>query len=282
LGNRYSFLFVLLTFIVTLVFALIIAIEINHIPFSLDIYLSHFELLSPIERLSETAYGLVYGDLILSVTPEPVIISENNHLPPINNSNTFFTKGLLSTVLTPDPNYLTNNISGLLSSQQQQQQQQPQHQQMDNLSGSQNQTVQTDLFYLYPQLVSGSWVLNVSQGLVNNFQANFKLVPINGIDKHFIDIVNFRNAEGSLIIFDQFSNTTINGFADMKIDDEIFQRDIPMTIQIFKINTITLDIKEEIVANIFYNNDLLGITDSFKNFKNDELLIFDEENNDDI
>ena len=276
MGNRYSFLFILLTFIVTFVLALIIAIEINHIPFSLDIYLSHFELLASMERFSEIAYGLVYDDLILSVTPEPVIISENNHLPPINNSNTFFTKGLLSTVLTPDPTYLTNNISGLLSPQQQQQQQ------LNNLSRSQNQTVQTDLFYLYPQLVSGSWVLNVSQGSVNNFQANFKLVPINGIDKHFIDIVNFRNEEGSLIIFDQFSNTTINGFADMKIDNEIFQRDIPMTIQIFKINTITLDIKDEIVANIFYNNDLLGITDSFKNFKNDELLIFDEENNDDI
>jgi hypothetical protein len=219
----------------------------------------------------------VYDDLILSIIPENVIISENdnnNNLPPINNSNTFFTKGLLSTVLTPDSSYSTKNISGLLSQEQQQQQH------MANLSRSQNHTVQTNLFYLYPQLVSGSWVLNVSNGLVTDFQANFKLVTINGIDKHFVDIMNFRNADGSSIIFDQFSNTTINGFADIKVDNEIFQNDFPMTIQIFKINTITLDIKDEIVANIFYNNDLLGITDSFKNFKNDELLIFDEENDD--
>lgn len=277
MGNRYSFLFVLSTFIVTVIFALIIAIEITHIHFSLDIYLSHFEFLVPIERFSETAHGLVYDNLILSVIPEPAIISENNNLLPINNSNTFFTKGLLSTVLTPDPNYLTKNISGLLS---QQQQQQLQPQQIHNLSGFQNQTVQSDLFYLYPQLVSGPWVLNVSKGVVTDFQANFKLVPINGIYKHFVDIVNFRNADGSPIVFDQFSNTTVNGFADFKIDNEIFHNDVPITIQIFKINTITLDIKEEIVDNIFYNNDLLGITDSFKNFRNDELLIFDEENDD--
>jgi hypothetical protein len=253
-----------------------IVIEITHVPFSLDIYLSHFELLLSTERLSEIAHGLVYDDLILSIIPERVIISENNNnnLSPINNSNTFFTKGLLSTVLTPDPSYLTKNISGLLSQEQQQQQH------MDNLSRSQNQTVQTDWFYLYPQLVSGSWVLNVSNGLVTDFQANFKLVTINGINKHFVDIMNFRNADGSSIIFDQFSNTTINGFADIKVDNEIFQNDFPMTIQIFKINTITLDIKDEMVANIFYNNDLLGITDSFKNFKNDELLIFDDEEND--
>jgi hypothetical protein len=253
-----------------------IVIEIASIPFSLNIYLSHFELLLSTEGLfSEIAHGLVYDDLILSIIPENAIISENNNNNPsqINNSNTFFTKGLLSTVLTPDPSYLTKNISGLLS----QEQQQPH---MYNLSRSQNQTVQTNWFYLYPQLVSGSWVLNVSNGLVTDFQANFKLVTINGIDKHFVDIVNFRNADGSSIVFNQFSNTTINGFADIIVDNEIFQNDFPMTIQIFKINTITLDIKDEIVANIFYNNDLLGITDSFKNFKNDELLIFDEEDDD--
>ena len=94
--------------------------------------------------------------------------------------------------------------------------------------------------------------------MVTDFQANFKLVTINGIDKHFVDIMNFRNADGSSIIFNQFSNTTINGFADIKVDNEIFQNDFPMTIQIFKINTITLDIKDEMVANIFYNNDLLA------------------------
>ncbi|WP_161486478.1 hypothetical protein [Candidatus Nitrosocosmicus hydrocola] len=273
MGNRYffpSFLFVLLTIIVTFIFVLIIAFAVTHVPFSLAIYLPHFELHLPIDRFSGLAHGQIYDNLFLSVNPQPMIISESNNLPLINNSNTFFTKGLLSTVLTPDPSYLTKNNSELLS------QQQP----VNLTSNSQNQTVQTDLLYLYPKLVSGSWVLNVSKGLVTDFQANFKILPINGVDKHFVDILNFQNADGSSIIFNQFSNTTINGFADINIDNELFQKDFPMTIQIFKINTITLDVKDEIVDNFFYNSDLLGITDSFKNFKNDELLIFDEENDD--
>ena len=258
-----------------------IAIAVAYVPFSLAVYLPHFELLLPIERFFEIAYGQVYDDLFLSVNPEQMIISESNNPSIINNSNTFFTKGLLSTVLTPDPSYLTKNTSELLSQQQQQpSSQQQQQQQQDNLSSSQNQTVQTDLLYLYPKLVSGSWVLNVSKGLVTDFQANFKLLPINGIDKHFVDILNFRNADGSFVTFDQFSNTTINGFADIKIDNELFQKDFPITIQLFKINTIALEMDEEIVSNIFYNNNLLGITDSFKNFKSDELLILDEENDD--
>ncbi len=263
-------MFVLLTIIVTFIFVLIIAFAVTHVPFSLAIYLPHFELHLPIDRFSGLAHGQIYDNLFLSVNPQPMIISESNNLPLINNSNTFFTKGLLSTVLTPDPSYLTKNNSELLS------QQQP----VNLTSNSQNQTVQTDLLYLYPKLVSGSWVLNVSKGLVTDFQANFKILPINGVDKHFVDILNFQNADGSSIIFNQFSNTTINGFADINIDNELFQKDFPMTIQIFKINTITLDVKDEIVDNFFYNSDLLGITDSFKNFKNDELLIFDEENDD--
>jgi hypothetical protein len=263
-------LFVLLTIIVTFIFVLIIAFAVTHVPFSLAIYLPHFELHLPVDRFSELAHGQIYDNLFLSVNPQPMIISESNNLPLINNSNTFFTKGLLSTVLTPDQSYLTKNNSELLS------QQQP----VNLTSNSQNQTVQTDLLYLYPKLVSGSWVLNVSKGLVTDFQANFKILPINGVDKHFVDILNFQNADGSSIIFNQFSNTTINGFADINIDNELFQKDFPMTIQIFKINTITLDVKDEIVDNFFYSSDLLGITDSFKNFKNDELLIFDEENDD--
>ncbi len=251
-------------------------LAIDFLPFSSPIYSSGFEINIPIERFFKIAHGLAHDDLLLSVSPESMVISENNNLPPINNSNTFFTKGLLSTVLSPDLGYLNKSMTGELSQQQQQQQQQKQNHQ----NGSQNLTVQTNLFYLYPRLVSGSWALSVSKGVVTDFQADFKLITIDGLDKHFVQILNFRNTNDSYVIFDQFSNTTINGFADIKIDNEIFQKDFPMTIQIFKINTVALDIKDEVVANIFYNNDLLGITDSFKNFKNDELLIIDEDDND--
>jgi hypothetical protein len=202
-------------------------------------------------------HGLNYDKLLLSIVEESSFPS-NKELSFINNSNTFFTKGFLSTVLYPD----LNNLREKMPNQQQ----------------YQNRTVRTTTIYQYPKLVSGTWSLNVSNGLAKDFHAEFKLVDTNGLEKHFIKILNFRNAEDSSVKFHQFSNTNINGFADIKIDKEIFQRDFPLTIQIFRINTIVLDIKEEIVGNIFYNNNFLGITDSFKNFRNKELLILDEIN----
>ena len=167
----------------------------------------------------------------------------------------------MSTVVFHDYSEINQNLSGPVSPP----------------SPSLNQTSESTILYSFPKLVSGTWSLNVSRGLVTDFQANFKLLTVNGIEKHFIEIINFQNSNGSSITFNQFSNTPINGFADIKIDDELFQSKFPLTIQIFNINTIVLNIRDETIGNIFYNNDLLGITDSFKNFKGDELLIFEED-----
>ena len=203
--------------------------------------------------------AMTYKNLLLSVNAQTTGGTDEG-LPPINNSNTFYTKGLLSTVLFPDySDYGEIN---------------------QNLSGSPpsiNQTSESIVFHSFQKLVSGTWSLNVSRGLVTDFHTNFKLLTVNGIEKHFIEILNFQNSNDSSITFNQFSNTPINGFADIKIDDELFQSKFPLTIQIFNINTIVLTIKDETVSNIFYNNNLLGITDSFKNFKGDELLIFEED-----
>ena len=218
------------------------------------------------------AYAQISDDLLLPGNP---LYSQNPNNPAfspalsssiINNSNTFFTKGMLATVLTPSPSYLKSHMPAEIQNQQQR---------PSNADG--NQTIQTDLFYLYPKLVSGVWSLNVSRGLVTDFHANFKLITINGIDKHFVELLNFQNANNSLVRFNQFSSTSINGFVDVKIDNEIFMNKVPITIQLFKINTVDLTIRDALVANIFYENELLGITDSFKNFKNDELLILEED-----
>ena len=207
------------------------------------------------------AEGMNYNDLLLSVdtqTDDDGGEGIDEGLPPINNSNTFYTKGLLSTVLFPDNIQINQNLSGSAPTS----------------PSSLNQTSESIVFHNFQKLVSGTWSLNVSRGLVTDFNANFKLLTVNGIDKHFIEIFNFKNSNDSSVTFNQFSNTPINGFADIKIDNELFQSKFPLTIQIFKINTIVLTIKDKTVSDIFYNNNLLGITDSFKNFKGEELLIF--------
>ena len=260
MGNRFSFLSLLF---LLLPLALIFA-------FFLSFVSSDHGLVAPSANqelkfwnyvgLTGLAEGMNYNDLLLSVdtqTDDDGGEGIDEGLPPINNSNTFYTKGLLSTVLFPDNRQINQNLSGSPTSL--------------------NQTSESIVFHNFQKLVSGTWSLNVSRGLVTDFNAYFKLLTVNGIDKHFIEIFNFQNSNESSVTFNQFSNTPINGFADIKIDDELFQSKFPLTIQIFKINTIVLTIKDKTVSDIFYNNNLLGITDSFKNFKGDELLIFEED-----
>ena len=259
MGNRFSFLSLLF---LLLPLALIFA-------FFLSFVSSDHGLVAPSANqelkfwnyvgLTGLAEGMNYNDLLLSVDTQTDDGGGGTEegLPPINNSNTFYTKGLLSTVLFPDNRQINQNLSGSPTSL--------------------NQTSESIVFHNFQKLVSGTWSLNVSRGLVTDFNAYFKLLTVNGIDKHFIEIFNFKNSNDSYVTFNQFSNTPINGFADIKIDNELFQSKFPLTIQIFKINTIVLTIKDKTVSDIFYNNNLLGITDSFKNFKGDELLIFEED-----
>jgi len=264
LGNRFSFLSLLF---LLLPLALIFA-------FFLSFVSSDHGLVAPSANqelkfwnyvgLTGLAEGMNYNDLLLSVdtqTDDDGGEGIDEGLPPINNSNTFYTKGLLSTVLFPDNIQINQNLSGSAPTS----------------PSSLNQTSESIVFHNFQKLVSGTWSLNVSRGLVTDFNAYFKLLTVNGIDKHFIEIFNFKNSNDSYVTFNQFSNTPINGFADIKIDNELFQSKFPLTIQIFKINTIVLTIKDKTVSDIFYNNNLLGITDSFKNFKGDELLIFEED-----
>ena len=263
LGNRFSFLPLLL---LLLPLALIFTFLLFFISFDLGSVASSANQDPSFWNYVGLAEGMNYDDLFLSVDTQAVGEGEGGEIdeegsPPINNSNTFYTKGLLSTVLFPDNRLINLNLSGSpLAS-----------------PTPLNQTSESIIFHNFQKLVSGTWSLNVSRGLVTDFYANFKLLTVNGIEKHFIEILNFQNSNGSSVTFNQFSNTPINGYADIKIDDELFQSKFPLTIQIFKINTIVITIKDEAVSDIFYNNNLLGITDSFKNFKGDELLIFEED-----
>ena len=259
MNNRFSYSeFLFLSFTFTFIFLLLFL-------FSSDTYVvTILERHEPnFSNYFSSAHGIEYDTLLLSVNTETSGGAENT-LTSINNSNTFYTKGLLSTVVFHDYNEINQNLSRPVSP--------PLHPPHPTL----NQTSESTVLYSFPKVVSGTWSLNVSRGLVTDFHADFKLLTVNGIEKHFIEIINFQNSNSSYITFNQFSNTPINGFADIKIDDEIFQSKFPLTIQIFNINTIVLTIKDQTIGNIFYNNDLLGISDSFKNFKGEELLIFED------
>ena len=181
----------------------------------------------------------------------------DGELPETNGSNTFFAKGLLSSVLFPYYNGLEFDINDHSIS-----------------NNSSNDTGTEASLFEFPKLISGNWVLNVTQGTVTVFHSLFKLVTSDGLEKHSVELNNFQNQNTSVIL-NPYSNTVINGYIDMKIDGQLFDSDLPIEIRLNKINTIALSMDNQSISDFFFNNQIRGIDDAFGNNKGAELLIID-------
>ncbi len=131
--------------------------------------------------------------------------------------------------------------------------------------------------YEFPKIISGNWTLNVTQGNVTDFHSVFKLVTSDGLEKHFVKINNFENNNNVSIILNPYTKTIINGYVDFIIDDQLFESHLPIKIQLNRINTIIISIDKQTVSDLLFNNPIYGVVDSFKNFRNNELLVIDEQ-----
>jgi hypothetical protein len=200
--------------------------------------------------------GFLLDNFMLSIDAGQTNMVDGE-LPETNGSNTFYAKGLLSSVLFPYYNGLEFDINDRSISN----------------NSSNDADTEASLFE-FPKLISGNWVLNVTQGNVAVFHSLFKLVTSDGLEKHFVELNNFQNQNTSVIL-NPYSNTVINGYIDMKIDGQLFDSDLPIEIRLNKINTIDLSMDNQSISDFFFNNQIRGIVDSFRNYEGAELLILD-------
>ena len=200
--------------------------------------------------------GFLLDSLVLSIDAGQTNMVDGR-LPETNGSNTFFAKGLLSSVLFPYYNALEFDVNDTSISN----------------NSSNDADTEASLFE-FPKLISGNWVLNVTQGNVGVFHSFFKLVTSDGLEKHFVELINFQDQNKSVIL-NPYSNTVINGYVDMKIDGQLFDYDLPIEIRLNKINTIALSMGNQSISDFFFNNQIQGIVDSFRNYEGAELLISD-------
>jgi hypothetical protein len=185
----------------------------------------------------------------------------NSILPEVNDSNTFSTNGFLSSVLFPNYDILLHNTNESYSL-------------FNDNNLTKDKYVINSSLYEFPKLISGTWVLNVTQGNVTNFHSVFKLVSSDGLEKHFIEINNFQNRDtNTSIILNPYTYTILNGYADIKIDDQLFESHLPLKVELNRINTIIISVNKQSINDLLFDNPIYGVVDSFKNFKNDELLI---------
>ncbi len=200
--------------------------------------------------------GFLLDNFVLSIDAGQTNTVDGG-LPETNGSNTFFAKGLLSSVLFPYYNALELDINVSSTS-----------------NNSSNEADTEGSLFEFPKLISGNWVLNVTQGNVEAFHSLFKLVTSDGLEKHFVELINFQNQNTSVIL-NPYSNTVINGYIDMNIDGQLFDSDLPIEIRLNKINTIALSMDNQSISDFFFNNQIRGIVDSFRNYEGAELLILD-------
>jgi hypothetical protein len=114
-------------------------------------------------------------------------------------------------------------------------------------------------------ILTGDWILNVHNGTITNFEANFLASPMDGSMGHIHQITNFsENGEdrGMIILSTSDNNNnslSINGTADIKINGITIWNDAKVSITISKGNTITIDPDDKDTENHFGNQQVYGI-----------------------
>ena len=109
-------------------------------------------------------------------------------------------------------------------------------------------------------ILTGEWILNVHNGTVTNFEANFLASPMDGSRGHIHQITNFSANEKEMIQLTPDNNSlSINGTADIKINGITIWNDVDLSIIISKGSTITIDPNDKQTDNHFGDQQVYGI-----------------------
>ena len=131
-------------------------------------------------------------------------------------------------------------------------------------------TVPEDEFNItntFKVILAGDWILNVHNGTVTNFEANFLASPMDGSMVHIHQITNFSANKDdkdvkiqSIPLLDNNStNLSIKGNADIKINGITIWKSADVSITISRGSTITIDPDDKDTGNHFGNQQVYGI-----------------------
>ncbi len=108
-------------------------------------------------------------------------------------------------------------------------------------------------------ILTGDWILNVHNGTLTNFEANFLASPMDGSRGHIHQITNFSTNENAMIQFTPNNSLSINGTADIKINGKTIWNNVDLSIIMSKGSTITIDPNDKQTDNHFGDQQVYGI-----------------------
>jgi hypothetical protein len=110
-------------------------------------------------------------------------------------------------------------------------------------------------------ILTGDWSINVNNGNVSFFEADFVAAPADGSVSHMHELVNLLVKDAQPILITSNGNASIVGTIDVKLNGISFWNDVKTTILISKGSTISISLNDEATHHHFMKQPIYGMVD---------------------
>lgn len=123
-----------------------------------------------------------------------------------------------------------------------------------------------------PYVLAGDWNLDVQDGSVSDFAANFTMVHIDGTQRHTHELSNFVSSNSTTIDISGEGISFIFGTVDVATDGEPKWTGVDAVIVIERNNVISISLASEDTDDHFGGQPIYGIVDSLTDENGNELI----------
>ena len=113
-------------------------------------------------------------------------------------------------------------------------------------------------------ILSGDWDMNVDQGKLIDFRANFYTGPVNGAENHTHQLSNFRINENTPIQLSPDKSVSLSGILDVGTNGNKAWDNVNATVDISKGRAITISLADEDTERHFMGQQIYGIVKGLK------------------
>jgi hypothetical protein len=168
---------------------------------------------------------------------------------------------MMPQVMTGDNSTDSSNMTGMESNMTS----------MDNMTSTSNET-STSAEIDPPYVVAGDWNLEVQDGNVTDFAANFTMVHIDGTGRHMHELSNFESSGSSTIDTSGEGSSFLFGTVDVATNGETAWTAADVLIIIEKNNVVSISLATEDTEDHFMGQPIYGIVESMTDAEGNEMI----------
>ena len=143
---------------------------------------------------------------------------------------------------------------------------------MDNMTSTSNETSASAEEMKLPYIVAGNWHLDVEDGSVSDFAANFTMVHTDGTGRHMHEMSNFVSSNSSTIDTSGEGLSFIFGTVDVATNGEMAWMGADALIIIEKNNVVSISLATEGTEYHFGGQLIHGIVESMTDENGNEMI----------